>query len=459
MSLLMKTEKDAEIEKLRKENTMLKDKLTLERDSSERKDGIISAQKIKIIDLERRLKVHENAHTPPSALIKTKTKGKGKKKGKDKKKSGRKRGAQPGHKGKSRRRKPDKIEHCACLLRACNACGSGSVQYECDTKTITEVQPRPKPVTTEYVITSTHCGECGESYYPDLPEEVPRSSTYGKEVKIMCADGFILRLPFKLIRKQMKNAFGLDISDGTAFNLVKDAGMCLIERARDIQNVMRAAMVVHVDETSFSFNGKKVWVWIFLDPKSKCVYYHIEASRGRNVIKRVLGPDWDGIIICDGYRVYASYTHQRCWAHLIRDVETVADDDARGAEALAKLKEIHNIGKEAGGTADERRRLAAKLEKRLMKLVKKYDDDTPLGKAFATVGRAAGSAFRYVTNEDVDSTNNAAERGLREIVVHRKMRGSMRSEKTFVWMASLFTHVETCNATGLDWREELRAYL
>ena len=50
--------------------------------------------------------------------------------------------------------------------------------------------------------------------------------------------------------------------------------------------------------------------------------------------------------------------------------------------------------------------------------------------------RNAGSdLFRFVLDPTIPPTNNAAERGLREIVVHRKIRGSIRAEETMTWMA------------------------
>ena len=47
--------------------------------------------------------------------------------------------------------------------------------------------------------------------------------------------------------------------------------------------------------------------------------------------------------------------------------------------------------------------------------------------------------FLYVLDSRVASTNNAAERGLRESVVHRKVHGSIRSEETMKWLGNLFT--------------------
>ena len=59
------------------------------------------------------------------------------------------------------------------------------------------------------------------------------------------------------------------------------------------------------------------------------------------------------------------------------------------------------------------------------------------------ISNAGMDLFRFVVNSDIPSTNNAAERMLREIVVHRKIRGSIRSDETMKWLANLFTCVLT----------------
>ena len=73
--------------------------------------------------------------------------------------------------------------------------------------------------------------------------------------------------------------------------------------------------------------------------------------------------------------------------------------------------------------------------------------------------RAAGDLFEFVVDPRIPPTNNIAERGLREIVVHRKIRGAIRAAETMEWMGYLFTCVKTWEAQGKDYREELAKYV
>ena len=87
--------------------------------------------------------------------------------------------------------------------------------------------------------------------------------------------------------------------------------------------------------------------------------------------------------------------------------------------------------------------------------------ENPVPNHFLTVKlrNAERDLFLYVVDPRVASTNNAAERGLREPVVHRKVRESIRSEETMKWWGNLFTSVMTWRVRNVDIHEELAKYV
>ena len=81
-------------------------------------------------------------------------------------------------------------------------------------------------------------------------------------------------------------------------------------------------------------------------------------------------------------------------------------------------------------------------------------------KSFRTkLGNAYEDLFRFILDPRIPPTNNAAERGLREIVIHRKIRGSIRSEDTMEWLGYLFTCITTWKMRGLNPLKEMAAYI
>ncbi|MCE2499092.1 MAG: transposase [Nitrosopumilaceae archaeon] len=91
-------------------------------------------------------------------------------------------------------------------------------------------------------------------------------------------------------------------------------------------------------------------------------------------------------------------------------------------------------------------------------MINRYRGHPALGKCMEKLGRALPDMFRFVLDPRIAQDNNAAERQLRELVVHRKVRGSIRSADTMDWMGALFTCVGTWKGRGLDYTEELARY-
>ena len=63
------------------------------------------------------------------------------------------------------------------------------------------------------------------------------------------------------------------------------------------------------------------------------------------------------------------------------------------------------------------------------KIVIRHSDDLLLKKFIGSINNARSDLFWFVPSLDIQTTNNAAERGLHKIVVHRKAWGGIRTEE------------------------------
>lgn len=68
-----------------------------------------------------------------------------------------------------------------------------------------------------------------------------------------------------------------------------------------------------------------------------------------------------------------------------------------------------------------------------------------LAKRFA---EQADSYFRFITEPDVDPTNNLAEQAIRFVAIHRRMTQGTRGEKGRRWCERLWTVATTCVQQG-----------
>ena len=83
---------------------------------------------------------------------------------------------------------------------------------------------------------------------------------------------------------------------------------------------------LNVDETGHKQNRLAMWTWCFR--AELYTLFKIDPTRSTDVLIKVLGTEFDGVLGCDYFSSYRSYmdrfdvTIQFCLAHLIRDVSS-----------------------------------------------------------------------------------------------------------------------------------------
>jgi hypothetical protein len=198
---------------------------------------------------------------------------------------------------------------------------------------------------------------------------------------------------------------------------------------------MRASKHVHVDETGWRIDGRNFWLWAFTDPTF--TLYHVDASRGGKVPRKLLGKAFDGTVVADFYGAYDGLIgpKQRCLAHLMREIRDLNAEDESLADCplLSRLmrwcKQALRLKKQWPELADRAYdQKASALERRLdalMEIKPEHEESKRLAKRLV---RYREELTRFLWTEDLEGTNNAAERALRPAVVMRKITGGSRSE-------------------------------
>ena len=442
---------------LKTESIKLKQTIEMQGQTIEMQGQTIEELKRSVTDLKRRLVRHDNYNTPPSQKRGPgwpDAKGKGDKKNADDKStkthrdqkghgdatgSNKPRGGQKGHEGRTRRPKPTEFkEH---TPSACPECGSGHLSIiTTEKRDITRKECTVKVITTRHTINTCRCYRCPKDIEPETG--LPDKGSYDSSIIAEVADDYACRMPFRMIAERMAR-YGVSLSTGTAYNIMRRLGESLDTPAADIAAMIRRAKILHADETSIHLNGRNVWVWILYDPLTGNALYVIRDNRGAKVLREAL-KDWDGIIVCDGWTAYGKYRVQRCWSHIIREAKDFwkCNPDHPGAfDVLRRLRKIYDDAKEACALPRHlREKASALLLARIDRIVARYADDPVLEKFMIKLRNAGSDLFRFVLDPKIPPTNNAAERGLREIVVHRKIRGSKGRRDDDVVGKFLFMH-------------------
>ena len=422
--------------------------------------------------LKRRLEHYENIHnhnqTPPLRRLRRR-----------KKTLTRYPGRPRGYSGTTRPRppKPDKIIP-AQEVESCPECGSHLGKPIYTKQRIVEELPGLEPVKIlGYRENHYLCPECDckiVARHPDCPPQ----GVFGKNVYIQTTlHKFEERLPLRRITKVF-NRQGLDLTQATALDLLHRTARWLRPEYDTILAQVRMSDVVYTDQTPLKVDGKPYWIWDFLTDTE--TLYVVRPTKGRKVLEEILGKSWPGILVCDGLRSHHSFTHniQRCWAHILKD----ADELAEAAEA-AELAEGEEVEVEEGPQSKQHRTEAEALRSGLHSIYDRLKTATArkppprkrererltrngraalrywLGKKYTDPGvsrlvekikRAYPYLFEAVNHPGVELTNNRSERGLRELVVQRKIIGTLRNSKGTYIYETLATLLATWEKRGLD---------
>jgi len=172
------------------------------------------------------------------------------------------------------------------------------------------------------------------------------------------------------------------------------------------------------DETGWRVKGKNWWLWVFGTDKS--AYFTLDKSRGSDVVRRVLGEIFLGVLVVDGWSAYLSLIceQQTCMAHIFRKVRKLRDafpELVSISKFYIKLRRIIRDGEKVQKQTSEldelifKRRLLS-LHDRLEKLVQWKNPNEILLEIIKKVKRQQPRMLTFVEHVNVPSDNNYAER-------------------------------------------------
>ncbi|TWU52606.1 Transposase IS66 family protein [Candidatus Brocadiaceae bacterium B188] len=158
----------------------------------------------------------------------------------------------------------------------------------------------------------------------------------------------------KRIHKYFEEQMGIPLSEGSVFNVNKDAHEFLEAFEGKTKEELIKSAVLHADETGMNKNGDRYW----LRSASNSLWTHFfpHERRGTEAMDSIgILPQFRGILCHDHLKLYYTYTtctHALCNAHHLRELEGVWEEDNKqrwAKETKALLEEINCAIKDAGG--------------------------------------------------------------------------------------------------------------
>lgn len=313
-----------------------------------------------------------------------------------------------------------------------------------------------------------YCPNCRRNVESRAPEQPPAANVPHGQLGINAlATAAILRvrhrLPYRQISQLLRDLPGLSVSAAGLVKQIKRLARWLDGKYQDLIRRMRASGQAHVDETGWRIDGKNYWLWAFTDPTF--TVYHIDASRGGKVPRKLLGEAFNGTTVCDFYAGYDGLAgpKQRCLTHLMREVKELSETDEAfaGCPLSRKLmrwcKDALGHKKRWDELPDPAYELkASRLEGRLDELMRSRWENPDADRLCKRLTRHRADLTRFLWEKDLEGTNNAAERALRPAVVMRKITGGSRSESGAAAWAKLASLIRTADQKQLGVYEAMK---
>jgi transposase len=258
----------------------------------------------------------------------------------------------------------------------------------------------------------------------------------------------------------LRQQYGLTVTRSGLVHAVHRAARQAQPTYDALCDTIRGSPVVTPDETGWKVAGRLQWLWTVATPAT--TVYAIQPGRGFPEAATLLGADFAGVIVRDGwapYRRFTSAIHQTCLAHLLRRCRLLQADHLRATfvrdvhamlQQALLLRDRHRAGDLSDrGLAVARGRLLADVNRRL-----DYPGTMPDVQRFAAhLAVEFPALFTFLFDPlTIDATNWRAEQALRPAVVTRKICGGNRSWLGAATQQILASVLRTAHQRQLDVR-------
>lgn len=357
-----------------------------------------------------------------------------------------------GHKGHYRTIDEGKINETINVpLEGCPHCKGPVSEVNVIEQIIEEIPPPQKQV---YKVI-TYCGECSKcgTVYSAHPLQTS-TATGAAKVQIgphAKALAMSLQYEYGMTKRKvchlMEKVFDIPISPGGLVYTTHHTGKKMDAQYQNILKGLKQSDVVHSDETSWYVGNPKYWLWVFTNKQGTA--YQVSNSRGRDVIKNMVGENYKGTLVSDCLVIYDDVNplQHKCYSHHLKAISQAKEK--AGDEQKQYLKELEQLLISAMAvkkvkpdkTPEEYERLCKNLEKRADELIlPEREKDTADAKVANRLRKQRDHLFTFLYHEEVDATNNLAERQLRPAVIARKVSCGNKTEtgaKTWQTLASI----------------------
>ena len=246
---------------------------------------------------------------------------------------------------------------------------------------------------------------------------------------------------------------GLRIARATSARSIRRTADRCQAAYQQIRRDVRGASEVAPDETGWRVGGRNAWLHVFASERATC--YVIDPSRSHRPAEQLLGLDWSGTLVHDGWSVYDRFTqafHQQCLRHLQRRCQELSVTSVRGAvrfprAVLAMIDQAFALRRAWRGhrlSGDDLAEAGLGLACQLEQLASGRFTYEPNGRLARHILKHGMHWFWFLIHPHIPATNYQAEQALRPAIVNRKVWGGNRTWAGAQDQSILMSAIRTC---------------
>ena len=363
-------------------------------------------------------------------------------------------------------------------LHGCPECGGRLRDIHQHEQYVTDIPKTIRLITTRYVTYSGYCADCHKRVRSRHPEQTSQATgaagvMVGPRAKALAADAkHRLGCSYGKVSELLNDAFGMQVSR---------SGWCqadqrLAEKAQPVYEELIEAMqhssVVHADETGWRIGILSAWLWVFTN--QEITVYAIRDNRSSDVVVEILGKQFQGILASDCFLAYddkrlKDWLKQKCLSHLLKDLKEMEEN--KTGRAVRFAQQLTAVLQEALKLKAEKLSLdpdifvqrAQALETQLDTLISRQRNlkDRDNLRFARRLRKHRPHLLRFLYVDNLDATNNLAERQIRPSVIIRKTNGCNRSKGGAETHSVLTSVLVTCrqhNIPILDYMVSLQQF-
>jgi len=307
------------------------------------------------------------------------------------------------------------------------------------------------PEVIQYNVHTCKCDVCGKLVKAQLPQEAKKS--FGPRLMafltMLSGEAHVTKRKIRTIMHHL----GIKISLGAVCNIHRLAGALLQKPFEEIRTTVLQSSNINADESGWRYKHSKCWLWIGATPLA--TFFCVNPSRSQSAFQMIFNGFYN-TLTTDRYGAYNLHlgAKQVCLAHIRRDFIKISErfnaDGAIGRILCDQLDAIFALWKQFKARELSR----TELQQQAQEFIENIKKTLTCG-AVADGLNSKTTAFcndlldrfktlwTFLFQENVEPTNNLAERGLRPAVIYRKLTGGSQSEWGMTFIERLLTVVCT----------------